>query len=336
MELTRVGLLLAKIEATAGVDPTPVKTANVMAVMRGQVTLSFNSEIIKRDLLNEGFTRVNGDVALPHIGITFAKEIRGNRTDGTTPDISAGASGQAIEDDCLLQACNLNPTYTAESGVGARDGKVTYKPIVPSDEGKTVTFYFYSMGKLYKITRAKGDISSIVLPAGKYGMINYNFLGLWNAPVDSATQTGATWLNTKPPLCGGANTLTLDGWAASITANLELKLGNQLTMCEDLNSSNGIKRFLITDRDSKGSIDPESEKEADHAVWASWKAGSSLQIIATVGTQTGNKFKATLQAMRDKVTYEDRNQKRIQKIDFSCLGDTPSFTPGNEVQLVFQ
>jgi hypothetical protein len=199
MELSKIGLLLAKAEATYGVDPGPTAGTNNIAVARGQVTLDPMGNAMLRDILDQGYARVVGKNTNLAMGLKFRCELRGNRTDGTTADISAGAVGQKIEIDPLLQACDLAPTYTAESGVGVRDGVVSYQPVIPTTDLQSVTFYFYSQGKLYKITGAKGDLS-ISLASGKFGYIDFEFKGRFNSVVDSTLGgLSPTFLATKPP-----------------------------------------------------------------------------------------------------------------------------------------
>jgi hypothetical protein len=202
MELTKIGLVLAKLETTYGTDPVPDATSNNIAVVRGEVTLDLSNEIVRRMILDQGFAKVKGVNTKLAWGLKFKQELRGNRTDGTTADISAGAVGQKLNMDPLLRACDLQPTYTAESSVGNRDGCVIYKPTLPTAGGlgDSVTFYFYSQSKLYKAKGCKGDVS-MVFEAGKFPYLEYDFKGLFVAPVDAAVSgLSPVWLNTEPPL----------------------------------------------------------------------------------------------------------------------------------------
>jgi len=199
MEPSQVGLLLAKIETTYGTDPTPTAAANIIAVARGLVAPDAPSESIDRDILDGGFGRVIGINARPHWNFKFRVELRGNRTDGVAADVSAGSASNKVEIDPLLQACDLAPAYTAESSGGARDGHVIYNPTVPVNEGSSLTIYFYSQGKLYKATGCKGNIENIVLEAGKFGFLDFSFMGRYNAPSDSSIPGSQTWLTTQPP-----------------------------------------------------------------------------------------------------------------------------------------
>jgi hypothetical protein len=174
MELSKIGLLLAKAESTYGTDPTPDSTNNVIATTRGEVTLDDMGEQIVRDILDGGFSRVPSWMTKLALGIKFRTELRGNRTTGAVADISAGAIANKVSIDPLLLACDMAATYTAESGVGNRDGCVIYKPTIPSAQGSSVAFYLYTQSKLYKLLGGKGDFS-IGLRGGQDGLHRLGF-----------------------------------------------------------------------------------------------------------------------------------------------------------------
>jgi hypothetical protein len=199
MELSKVGLLLIKAESSYGVDSVPLAASNVIAAMRGEVTLDDMGNPIIRQILDGGFNEVAGVKTELAWSWKFKSEIRGNRTDGIVADISAGAAAQKLEIDSLLQACDLIPTYTAESGVGARDGCVIYKPTIPSGQGQSVSAYFYSQAKVYKLLGGKGDVG-IGVESGKFGYFDWEFKGKFVPPSDSSIPGSPAFLGTMPPL----------------------------------------------------------------------------------------------------------------------------------------
>ena len=166
-------MVLAKIEGTYGTDPTPTASANVIAVSRSSVKYGPKFQHIMRQILDGTFDGVAGQNVLPEVSFGFSVELRGNRTDGTANDISNGLSAEAIEIDCLLQACDLAPTYTAATVPGtSRDGFVTYNPIVPTTPGASVTFYFFTGLKKHIVTGCKGTMK-LNMTAGQFGMIDF-------------------------------------------------------------------------------------------------------------------------------------------------------------------
>jgi hypothetical protein len=218
MELTKPGLLLAKIETTYGIDPAPV-AANNIGVIRGLVTLDPMGNPVTRDILDSGFSKVLGSNQQLAMGIKFRTELRGNRTDGVAADISSGNIAQAIEIDPLLRACDLNSSY--QPAPGTRDGNVTYVPTLPASgsAGPSVAFYFYSQSKVYKILGSKGTFK-LSLASGRFGFIDWEFKGKFTTPSDSAIPGGPTFLVTKPPTWEGAVAWPA-GTAVTVTAGTD-------------------------------------------------------------------------------------------------------------------
>jgi len=333
MERTNFGLLLAKIESSYGSDPTPVATVNTIAITRQGVNFSPGFDHLTRMILDGTISKVSGLNAMPEVSLSFEVEMRGNRTDGIVPDISAGAAAQAIEIDCLLQACDLAPTYTPETTGGARNGIVNYSPIVPVDEGKSVTFYFYTGNKLHIVKGAKGTVK-LSLAAGQFGKLSFEFKGLYVPITDVSLPGSITFLNTKPPIFVSTNTFV--GPFGPVFSKLDADLGNKLSRREDANSTTGVKGFLVTDRDSNMSIDPESVAEGTHPIWADLAGGVSRLIAAgPIGTQTGNKMLLNFNGVSKGVAYGDRSGIRTQSIDYSIERANISDSPGTEFKLQF-
>lgn len=333
MERTNFGMLLAKIEGTYGTDPTPTAAANLIAISRAGFSYAPKFDHLVRQLLDGTISKVSGLNAMPEVALNFDLEIRGNRTNGSTADISAGASGQAIEIDPLLQACDLAPTYTAETTGGARDGNVIYKPTVPTDEGKSVTFYFYSGLKVHKILGAKGTVKG-TLQAGQFGKLTFNFMGLYVSVTDASIPGSPSWLNTKPPIFINSGS-TIDSYSP-VFQKIDFDLGAKVQRRDDANATSGVRGFMIVDRDSKCSIDPESVAEGTNPVWADLEGGVARTVTGKVGTQTGNKFQATFAAVSAAAAYADRSNIRTQQIDYSIERANISDTAGAEFQFKFQ
>lgn len=420
MERTNFGLLLAKIESTYGTDPVPTGGLNTIGITRDGVTFAPNFDHLTRMILDGTISKVSGVNTMPSTKLSFRVELRGNRTTGATDtDISDGTSTYKVEIDPLLRACDLAATYTAETSSGARDGYVTYKPTVPTDEGASVTFYYYSGDKLHIITGAKGTVKG-VLEAGKLGSLDFEFSGIYNDCRDAAlpaagnylatativsggsgyavgdvlsvaggtastvatirvlevspagaitrvkvqqvglysvnpsltanavtggsgsgatitltmnAQTAAVFLNTKPPEFVNSGSM-VDSYSPVFT-KIEFDLGNQIVRRDDANASRGVRGFLITSRDSKLTIDPESVAEATHPIWTDLEESKIRTITAKVGTLSGNRFQGTFTAVSQAVSYGDRNGIRTLPIDYSIERATIDTAAGNEFQLKF-
>ena len=99
MERTLIGLVLAKIEGTYGVDPTPTGGSNTIAISRNTIKYDPKFQHLMRQHADGSTSRVTGLNVLPEVSFGFQVELRGNRTNGSTADISKGALAQAIEID---------------------------------------------------------------------------------------------------------------------------------------------------------------------------------------------------------------------------------------------
>lgn len=227
MQRTNFGLLLAKIESAYGTDPLPTGGLNVIAITRAGVTFAPNFEHLTRQILDGTLSKVSGQNAMPSTKLSFRVELRGNRTTGgTDTDISDGTSTYKIEIDALLQACDLAATYTAEGSSGARDGYVTYKPTVPTTEGASVTFYYYTGETLHIITGAKGTVKG-VMEAGKYAYLDFEFSGIYNDVRDAAIPAAGNYLTAIAINAAGTgyavgDAVTVAGGTASTAATIRV------------------------------------------------------------------------------------------------------------------
>lgn len=335
MERTQIGLLLAKIENTYGTDPVPTAGSNVIATTRDGLSFAPGFTRLTRKLLDGSLSRVTGKNVLPRVQFGLRTELRGNRTDGSTADISQGSSAHAVEIDPLLRACDLAATYTAESSGGARDGNVIYKPTNPTDQGDSVTFYWYSGLKLHKITGCKGTFK-LTMEAGQIPVIDWTFSGLYNAVTDASIPS-PTWLNTVPPIFVSAGSQI--GAYSPIFQKLELDLGNTVTERQDANSTDGMKGFMVTDRSSKASIDPESVAIATSDFWNDLYSVVNRTIIARAGLSaaggSGNRINLTLVGEPEAESYGDRSGNRTHQINYELCRANNSDTVNSELQIKF-
>ncbi len=334
MERSKVGLLLAKIEGTYGTDATPAAATDNIAVVRGQVNYTPEVDENSRSILDATVDTVLGVNSLPRSKIGFRVELRGNRTDGTAPDISAGASANAIPIDCLLQACDMHPTYTAETPLGGRNGNAKYRPLVASDQGPSVTIYFYSGLRLHKLLGAKGTFK-ITAAAGKFLFLDFEFQGLDLTVSDASIPGSATWLDVVPPVLSGSGSVNYDSFAAGVVKTFEFDLGNQITRRDDANSTTGINGFVITERKTKGSVEIEAVAEATKSFFADLKSGKSITVLLQAGSDTGNKITSTLTGTATSIAPTDDGGRRMLKIGFECRRAALSSTAGADVALTF-
>jgi hypothetical protein len=104
---------------------------------------------------------------------------------------------------------------------------------------------------------------------------------------------------------------------------------------EDANSLTGVKGFLITNRDSKCSIDPESITETTRALWEELRAGTQRTLQCIIGTEVGNRVLVQATVVATGVSYGDRAGIRTQPVSYSIERATLDTGVGAEIALKF-
>jgi hypothetical protein len=209
---------------------------------------------------------------------------------------------------------------------------VIYKPTLPSTNGSSVTFYWYTAGKLHMVTGAKGNVKG-TFEAGKIAHFDWEFQGRLVAPTDASIPGSLTFLSTLPPLFSSATSVI--GSYSPVFRKLEFDLGNQIVRRDDANSVDGIQGFIIPDRAPSCTIDPESGTEATHPIWGDLSASTSRTISATLGSLGGNKCMATFIGESVSAPYGEANGIRTNTIKYDMTRALLSDTAGQLFQLKF-
>lgn len=199
MEYAKIGCFIAKVESTFGTDAAPTTLANNIPIARGLVPVEPDGTPVVREILDGGWAKVAGLTTMKTMTFKVRIELRGNRTDGTTADISSGSISNVLDYDPLLRACDLAATYVAAGGT--RDGMVIYQPSIPTDAGVSLTIWAYSPQKLYKAVGCKGTIDNIVFGAGQICYVDMTFMGQFSSISDNTPlPTDMVWPSTVPPI----------------------------------------------------------------------------------------------------------------------------------------
>lgn len=302
--LSKRALLLAKIESTYGVDPTPAPGTNAILVNDPKIKVS--GEVLQREFARSSLSPLAPVIGMKEVEVSFSTELKGPGT------ANQGGADDIPEIDPLLQACALSPTFTAETTGGAGDGYIVYNPV--SDSIKSVAMYLYLDGLLHKILGAAGNLSAKI-EAGKYGVIDWTFKGLYSDPTDSAIASGAVFNAQKPKPFMNAG-FTIGAYAGIIQA-LNFDLANEISKRVSANSADGVLGFSITDRGTKGSINPEAVTRATYDFWTKWKAGTGQALSATVGDTAGAKIDVTApNCVYTDIGWGDRDKVRTYELPF--------------------
>ncbi len=216
-------ILLAKLEASYGVDPTPTGAAN--AVLATNITLSpMEGNDVSRDLETP---YLGAQATIPtevHAKLSFKVELSPSGTAGTAP-----AWGP------MLRACAVAETIVAATSV-------TYNPV--TDGHESMTLYMFVGKTLYTLVGARGNCS-IAMDAQGIVYLEFEFTGLWVKPAEGTRPTPVLTGYKNPQVATNANTqgFTIDA-TEFVTRSFKMNLGNAV----ENRFLIGSESVLITDK----------------------------------------------------------------------------------------
>jgi hypothetical protein len=266
-------VILAKIEGAHGTDSVPVAGTN--AILCETVAWATNSQKMnKRPAVRASLAQLQQIFGGTMAKITVACELKGSGTAGTAPEIGP-----------LLRACGL-----AEAIVGGTS--VTYAPSSDSPNHDTITIYLYEDGLLWKFVGCKGT-ATFDFNVHAQGKVSFSFDGHISSVTDSALVT-PTYKATVPVPFINVPFLLGGAYSALINA-LKFDLGNTIAMPPAVQATDGFGLVQITQRNVKGSIDPELDTVAARDFFAMWKAGTTeAMTTGAIGAVAGNIITVTM------------------------------------------
>lgn len=241
--LKRISTLAAKVESTVG-------TAESLAAADGainvyDVEIQADIEIEEREAQGT-FSRLKGSPGARAATITFRADMG---WDGTAQPLWASA---------LWLGCGLE-----------HQGSGVYGPVseTPYDTNcKSLTIGVWQDG-LYKQMHGCMGNFKIIGTAGKMGMMEFEFKGLWNPVTDSAIIDPTYPLDLPMRFAEQNFTYNSVEWCVE---SCTFDLGNNVILRECAVTESGYKSALVTDRYPKISVNPEAMLIADQDQWQYW------------------------------------------------------------------
>lgn len=306
--LTRKRLIVAKIEATYGTDPTPTGTAAIL--VRNLEITPLQAELVNRDLVRPYLGASDQLTAQTRVSMTFEVEMAGSGTAGTAP-----AYGP------LLKSCGLAETVVASTSV-------TYAPV--SSSFSSVTIYMNIDGILHKLTGARGSFT-LAGEVGQIPTIAFTFTGIYNAPTDTAQLTPTYSNQATPIIFKETNTSSFSLFSyAGCLQSFSFDLANEIIYRELVGCT---KEILITNRAPNGTVMIEAPLLAAKDFFAAAIATSTGSLTFQHGQTAGNRFTFTAaQADLSGPTYADQNGIQMLNIPYIAV---PTSAGNNEVSLTF-
>ncbi len=312
MALTTTDVILIKLEATYGVDPTPTPADNAIQVSNVQMGfegLRMNDrQIVKPSI--ETLQQIYGGSLM---NLSFDVEIKGSGTPDVPPEFGVA-----------LQAGGLTETINAGTSV-------VYTP-ADFDSIPSATLYYYEGGvKLFKLLGARAN-PALTYETGGLKVFSFSFRGHWELPIDT-TVTGTEFDMTKPaPVLGMPFSI---GGVPLVANSFSMDMGSELSNAPDMTSPDGYGEVRISSRDVAGSMDPESLTVATYDPWTDLQTGKTeAMIVGPVGSDPGNIVQIDLPAVYNRdISPGEREQIRIY--DQTIGATTTQVGANDELTLTF-
>lgn len=262
--LTKKTVILAKVEGSYGVDPTPAEGDN--AIMAYDPNVSINPDMKDRYPSNDDLSRFPELRGKTSMEVSFTTELKGSGTAGTAPKTSP-----------LWKACGFNEAVVSSTSV-------TYTPV--SSSFGSCTIYMYIDGLLYKCLGCVGNVE-IDLTAGEMGKANWTFNCLYTQPTD-VSLASPTFESTTPEIVKG--TTTTFGSYSAIIEKLTLNMNNEISERPDFNQVEGIKGYQIAGRNPEGTLTVEAVLRAtSNADFLDYFDARTLKALSmALGSTAGN------------------------------------------------
>ena len=284
-------VLLAKIEATYGVDPTPTAATNSILTIDSKIKETFTA--IERNVQISSLTKRQSLRGQTFAEVTFKSELVGSGTAGTAPRIGT-----------LLKACAFSETISAGSSV-------VYTP--NSSPISSCTMYLYIDGRQHIISGAVGT-PKLTMEAGKQAVIEFNFKGTWNTPSDSSNPTPTFETTVDAPPIVKSAAFTINSISSLIIAKAELDMANTLAIRPSINAATAIQGFFITERKPMLSIDPEAVSIATYD-WRTDVLTTPRAVSMVIGATAGNIITLNIPKFNvQDIEYADREKLVVENI----------------------
>jgi len=223
---------------------------------------------------------------------SFRAEMRGTGSSGLEP-------GLAI----LLQACMFAKTLEV------------YQVHSTHTNDKTISIDVWEAGKKKGLAGASGK----VVFEGEFGKVlylNFEFTGIWQAPIDEALPAYAPSTTAPMKLAGGTFTLATETIKVS---RFSLNMGNVVVPRADIAAVGGIAYYMITDNAPEIGIDPEADLVAGYDYNGIWLAGTTADVSLSVNDGTDKVTFTIPKVQYMEIPEGEREGIQIHDITGQCL-----------------
>jgi hypothetical protein len=256
-------LILAKIESTYGVDPTPTGAANAM-LMTDVSVQPMEGEDVSRNLERPYLGAQEEIPTGLRVVLTGSTELAGSGTAGTAPAWGV-----------LARACGLAEVVTPSTSV-------VYNPITDAHESATIYFWY---GATRQIMTGVRGTAAVTINAQGIPVIRWTLTGLFSVPTEQAQDTPDFSNFKKPLIATNANTPAFQVNSVSLVLrNFSVDLGNDVQPRLLI----GREEIKIVDRAEQITASVEAVPLTTLDPFTLSKAGTLVPVTITHGTVAGN------------------------------------------------
>lgn len=262
-------LILAKVETTYNVDAAPTPALNSILVQ----DISWSQHGLRME--KRPALRVDSIAMLQPIyggelcQIDFTCEVKGSGAAGTVPEI-----------DPLLIACGMAETTVASTSN-------TYAPTSLNSGLKSCTIYHEYDGNVQKLTGCFGTVSFAV-KAG--GIVTAKFTFTGHVASRAVGALGSPTFNATVPVSAINLTSLVLGAYSPVAQAFDFNIGTKVDTPANLGAPDGYGPVIITERDSKGTVELEADVLSAVNFFTDITAGTQVNFTTgAIGATAGNK-----------------------------------------------
>ena len=307
--LSRRAVIAAKEEAVEGTaESLAAADANFLGV---EPTFTPDVPMFRRPNVDASLSPYSSVSGTRSAQLSFKVELKGSGAAGTAPALGK-----------LIKACGFKVTNSPATSD-------TYDPI--STTPVSLTIALYRDGKKHQMRGARGTFT-YEGKVGEPGMLNFTFTGVFDGVTDVALLTGSGIETTLPPALLGA-AFSVQSLSAKIGA-ISIDMANTVTLRQDVSKTEGFFSAVITEREPKGSMDPEDELVATHDWYGIWLAGTLGALTFKHDAGAGNICTITAPKLQyARLAEGDRGGVATLGVDFLLVRSVAA--GDDEVKIVF-
>lgn len=264
-----------KVEAVEG-TPESLADADVIAPAFG-IEYSAAIEFFEREVVQASLSRITQIAGERFATISFQTELKGAAALGIVPaNLSAPLLG-----------CGMAETIVASTSVA-------YDPASSGHKSLTIEIRESDGVSAVRSVKIAGARGTFTIGAEKGGIVpvSFEFTGKYIEPTDSVTQFVSPSLGVLPvPFLSAA--FTFHGVGTLKVQAVNLDIGNNVIMRNDVNDPTGNLAAFITGRAPTASIDPEVEDLSTINFYNKATTNAEGVLEYVIGSAGGNRVKVT-------------------------------------------